>query len=473
VKFQYRIKHWRLAFVILLAASCLKSFSQEIFKSTIDDPKLKNIEGFAADGYVVVKGQGEIGNSIAFIIDPAREQLSFYPLRSASPHVVGWQSSDDDISLYYSVGDPEKGRDINCLTFSKNRKKFVDKAIQGDEGSEKFLSYLNFNNTFHRLALNTDEQQMIIRTYSKEKLEATIRISIEDEKIFKHIKKEKFTFIEDLAEVPFDDAADLNKMYFRDNTLTIVIDDWKDGGDMGAILICTAELNTRTFRTKVLHLTSDSHTDHNSFLYKSNLNVLAVDKDFISINVYDIESLDRIKQVRYLKGEKLALKNSFLVKDGKNVDLDWEGKWKDEMISNYTFKFLNRGTPVISVSSAGDEYYRLLIGNLKKPDGDGRTFVPGGVSGPGGAVPTSTVQVKNPEITYFYGYLSDRAGIPAGATNPKLLTTWDFIFDADPFTDVHRPNFLPAPGCQDSTAGSMESKRPNKFTRARVADATP
>jgi hypothetical protein len=184
-------------------------------------------------------------------------------------------------------------------------------------------------------------------------------------------------------------------------------------------------------------LTAEAEVDHNSILYQDTLFTLSIAKDYLVIDAFNLKTKEKLKTFRQLKGLAFDFKKSFLVENSKPIDKDWSTTWSDNMFSKYFFKYINGGTPVISVTPAASDY-RFLIGNYVEPKasaGGGFTSVGGGAIGtPGGTVqsPATTLSSgpygsRQAKEIYFYGYLTKSTFTSA----PDKFTSHGRLFEME------------------------------------------
>ncbi len=239
------------------------------------------------------------------------------------------------------------------------------------------------------LSVQAKEQRLVLNTYDKEKIIDTQEFAVQDEELFKHFKKNTFEYIPNLTEIPFEQAISQNKSYAYQNKLLLISDNWKSEG-LAQLMIVSLGLGSSTIDAKTISLPYESKVDHNSFLRDNRLFVLGIDRTMLSINVHDINSLQKITAYNYLKGQPIPWKASDLTSNDTNLDEQWRGHWPEAEIAKYTLKELNGGTPVISISEADNDHIRILIGNNIIPrSGGGGMMVPtggGSFSTPGGSV---------------------------------------------------------------------------------------
>lgn len=416
----------RKSFVLLLFMANEIFAQQEIFSASVGIDKLKDIAGVEADGYLIIKGETNQNGTLFNVITPQRQQF-ISSIGIQSLNIVGHSSSNEEITIYFTFTPiPEVGS-VHCLTFSKIDNRPPSFKNLREKNEMVFLSYISDQQDFYQLRFDSERKLLWLNKYSKEIKVDSSAIEITDPELVRKIKgaksffaaeqnqNSKPVFIPDNSEIPFELAMNQRKMYFRRNRLWLVMDKFGKDKDF-ATLICEFDFTTGTFKQSTLPLTAEPKVDYNSFLFKDTLFVLSIDKHYMNIDVFDFQTLNKIKRIVYVRGERIDFKKSFLIKNDEVVDKDWDGKWSDRLNSNYTFRFLNGGVPVISVSSDSSNY-RFLIGNHEIPKtswgggfmsvGGGSISTPGGtVPGPVSYVPTGRAGGRLESKTYFYGYLS-------------------------------------------------------------------
>ncbi|HEV8511900.1 MAG TPA: hypothetical protein VGQ59_01405, partial [Cyclobacteriaceae bacterium] len=395
-----------LAFVWPMALAVFAQ--QEIFNAPIDVDKFNDPQGIEVDNYLIVKGEKE-ASTLFKIITPQKEVIDF-TVPASGFVLIGSSSTEENITAYFSAS--AKPKDIQCLTLKKSNKTVNYGSLKNVE-SDGFLTFLNFNGKFHILRLGKKDQSLNLDSFLGDMKTDSSMIKIDDAELFSEIKSTrnflnqtdiKPVFLPE-GEASFEMARKQNKIYFRNNKLWLVMDHFGKEKDLATEMVCELDFDQHKFKKNMLSLTAEAKVDHNSFLYENTLFVLCIAKDYLIVDAFDISSLTKVKTFRQVKGLPFDFKKSYIIendklqgkdwedKNNKPLDQDWEGKWSQESSSKYFFKFINGGTPVLSVSGHASDY-RFLIGNYD----DGRSKFNNTTS-------NYHHQIVEKKV-YFYGYVT-------------------------------------------------------------------
>lgn len=408
----------KIVFLYFFVLGNLVAPAQElIFSEEIEFKKLQNIEGIASGNFLVLKSETDDA-TVFYAINKSTNYLEQYKALQKGIFLVGVTSTIDELMIYF-VSETER---LSCLNFSKTSRKFT-RLKEAENGSlNNRICIINENNNLYSLSFSKREEKLIVHSYDKEILKDTIKFDIKDERFLKLFKQgglltsdaKPFTFINNGVEIPFDQAKNQNKIYFKDKKVFMIIDDW-EGEELAEILILELDLTTRKAASRFVNLPYENKTDHNSFLINDKLFVLGINKIMVNLTIFDFESLTKIKEYRYLKGEPIQLKYSNLEEDGFDVEKEWIKAWKESDVAKLILRSLNDGVPVMSVTARNSDY-RLLIGcsevskggpsRMMMTSGGGSFSTPGGnISTPSTTQWVSTGARTTESQTFFYGYL--------------------------------------------------------------------
>lgn len=239
------------------------------------------------------------------------------------------------------------------------------------------LAGLSNSEVFILVSYQKKKKKIVLDTYQRGKLVNSRDLDIQDEAVFKELKEGGFTYIPTYNATSFEQAESQRKAYLHDNKVVLISDTWQQKDCIG-LLIVEIDLLTGSVMHKSLPLLYRSKVDHNSFLWHNQLFVVRISPATLNLGIYSLSSLKKLKEYQYLQGETITLKESPLIRNRKNLDDEWAKGWRLSNIATFTLAQLNGGTPVISVSAAGEESFRLLSGNYTSPSGGGSMMPSGG-----------------------------------------------------------------------------------------------
>jgi len=339
----------------------LPHFAQKpICTFEVEYSKAEKVTGTKFDDYLFIKTEAQSSTYFYMISSLGNLVDSYKTLGDIT--LLGSTVSETEIRFYFTL---PKTKDIHSIFFSRERKRFERyKKIANDID---YTGVAYNEKDFHVLVFDKKNDNLILSKATGDSLSVINKFAIEDKQLIKHFKKNQFSFISDGKEIYLDSARSQNKIYYQNQKILLISDNW-DSEEVAETKIITLDLHNDSMNAKNILLPYDNKTGHNSFLYKDKLYVLGIERIIVGLNVYDFPSLNKIAEHRYLKGQPIQFKVSDLIENGKNWDKEWRGKWSDKVIAEQTLRILNKGVPVISVSKADSINDRLLIGRSVLPD---------------------------------------------------------------------------------------------------------
>lgn len=417
----------RLSFLPAFAWGFLSSFiffctsntanaQDDPIRFEIDGKHLSDLEGLRDQDYFAVWGTPEKDVTEFFLVNRATKKVATYRLDSDRFKFLGSVSSSREIRFYvmtkFSANKIFRGESrMECVTFYKDGEYFMQELVEGKPGPLNFSQ----DETFYRVSWSLEERTLKIISTDSLHHDNVKEFHTGDSRLRTILKDGEIEFIEAGKAISYERGQSFYKMYAQGEMVYLISD---DGGANQADEVVIFAFNTRTGGqgVRTFSLGDDNTHIHNSFLFKEHLYVFSVDKEDLTVSVFNFISGEQASYLTYTKGQPVDFQKSPLMINGHRKDLDLSAM-DEKAIAKQQLRILKRGTPFIMVEQAAPGAIRLLVGSRlsERMSPGGMSTTPGlTVNTPQGPVTTPGTSSFSPgvyqagESNYFYGYLDGR-----------------------------------------------------------------